>query len=206
VPDEDDSAGIAWFSGQNREARSLSGNEKTRFQEIDVERINVVDEDGKVRMAILGTSRSAGWVIRGKPLPSRPKHAGIIFYNDDGEECGGLIFGNGRGDGHRSYGLTIWDRPETPMAVMVEKFAPVMAMPDGPEKKAAMAALKKEFPAPERTFVGRRPDGSTVIEMSDTQGRKRIYLSVGPDDVPRIEALDENGKVTWSLPPEVAQR
>lgn len=205
----------------------MSGNEKTRFQEIDVERINVVDEDGKVRMAISGTSRSAGWVIRGKPLPGRPKHAGIIFYNDDGEECGGLIFGSGMmsltmdqrdqdqiiglqyeegGDGHRSYGLTIWDRPETPMAVMVEKFAPVMAMPDGPEKKAAMAALRKEFPAPERTFVGRRPDGSTVIEMSDAQGRKRICLSVGPDDVPRIEALDENGKVTWSLPPEVAQR
>lgn len=112
----------------------MSEKTRPRFEEIDVERINIVDADGKVRMAISGRDRFPGWVVRGKEFPGRPKHAGIIFYNDDGEECGGLVFGNwGIGlmfdqrdqdqiiglmyseeNGSRWYGLNIWDRPDRP--------------------------------------------------------------------------------------------
>lgn len=42
----------------------------------------------------LRKDKSPGWVLQGKHYPGRPKQAGIIFYNDDGEECGGLAFGN----------------------------------------------------------------------------------------------------------------
>jgi hypothetical protein len=65
-----------------------------KFTEIDVERINVMEPDGKYRMVISNRPRSIGPIYKGKPFGyaggSRP---GIIFFNDEGTENGGLGFG-----------------------------------------------------------------------------------------------------------------
>ena len=54
-----------------------------RFSEIDVERINVVEPDGKLRMVISNRPRSIGPVYKGRPFGyeggSRP---GMILFND----------------------------------------------------------------------------------------------------------------------------
>ena len=67
--------------------------QKTKFIEIDVERINVVEPDGKLRMVISNRPRSIGPIYRGKPF-GRPggDRPGIIFFNDEGTENGGLTF------------------------------------------------------------------------------------------------------------------
>src|SRR5213594_22196 len=75
--------------------------QKTTFTEIDVERINVVEPDGKLRMVISNRPRSIGPIYKGKPFGypggTRP---GIIFFNDEGTENGGLTFtGRRREDG-----------------------------------------------------------------------------------------------------------
>src|SRR5215471_4987263 len=66
-------------------------SQKQRFTEIDVERINVVEPDGKLRMVIANRPRSIGPIYKGKPFGyaggTRP---GIIFFNDEGTENGGL--------------------------------------------------------------------------------------------------------------------
>src|ERR1044071_821264 len=68
-------------------------SQKQKFTEIDVERINVVEKDGKLRMVISNRDRSIGPIYKGKPFGyaggSRP---GIIFFNDEGTENGGLTF------------------------------------------------------------------------------------------------------------------
>jgi hypothetical protein len=65
----------------------------TKFDEIDVERINVVEPDGHYRMVISNRPRSIGPVYKGAPFGyaggGRP---GIIFFNDEGTENGGLTF------------------------------------------------------------------------------------------------------------------
>jgi len=76
-------------------------SQKTRFAEIDVERINIVEPDGKLRMVISNRPRSIGPIYKGKPFGypggTRP---GIIFFNDEGTENGGLTFtGRRREDG-----------------------------------------------------------------------------------------------------------
>ena len=75
-----------------------SQGEKTRFTEIDVERINIVEPDGKLRMVISNRPRSIGPIYKGKPFGyaggTRP---GIIFFNDEGTENGGLTI-TGRRD------------------------------------------------------------------------------------------------------------
>lgn len=67
--------------------------QKTKFTEIDVERINIVEPDGKLRMVISNRPRSIGPIYKGTPFGypggTRP---GIIFFNDEGTENGGLTF------------------------------------------------------------------------------------------------------------------
>ena len=67
--------------------------QKQRFTEIDVERINVVEKNGNLRMVISNRERSIGPIYKGKPFGyaggTRP---GIIFFNDEGTENGGLTF------------------------------------------------------------------------------------------------------------------
>ena len=75
----------------------------TSFKEINVERINVVEPDGKLRMVISNRTRSIGPIYKGKPFGyaggTRP---GMIFFNDEGTENGGLTF-TGRRDANGRY-------------------------------------------------------------------------------------------------------
>ena len=62
------------------------------FDEITVHRINVTEPDGKVRLVISNRARLPGVMVKGKEgKPNRP-YAGMIFYNDEETENGGLIF------------------------------------------------------------------------------------------------------------------
>ena len=65
-----------------------------RFDEIDVHRLNVREPDGTLRMVISNHTRLPGVIVRGKENPpaDRP-YAGMLFYNDEGTENGGLVFG-----------------------------------------------------------------------------------------------------------------
>ena len=67
--------------------------QRGKFTEIDVERVNIVEPDGKLRMVLSNRPRSIGPIYKGKPFGyeggTRP---GIIFFNDEGTENGGLTF------------------------------------------------------------------------------------------------------------------
>src|SRR2546423_11098578 len=64
------------------------------FEQIDVQRINLVEPDGKVRMIISDKAHFPGSLIKGTEAPrSDRKTTGLIFIDDDGTEMGGLIFG-----------------------------------------------------------------------------------------------------------------
>jgi hypothetical protein len=71
---------------------------RATFEEIDVQRINVIEPDGKLRMILSNRPRSSGPIYKGKVFGyaggTRP---GIIFFNDEGTENGGLTFTGRRG-------------------------------------------------------------------------------------------------------------
>jgi hypothetical protein len=73
------------------------GNAK--FKEIDVERINVVEPDGKYRLVLSNRPRSIGPIYKGKPFGypggGRP---GMIWFNDEGTENGGFTLTGSRCD------------------------------------------------------------------------------------------------------------
>ncbi|GAB3242563.1 hypothetical protein GCM10027346_38880 [Hymenobacter seoulensis] len=77
-----------------------------RFGEITVERLNLVERDGTVKMIMSNQERfPQGVTIDGEHLDYRRPHPGMLFYNTKGEECDGLIFSGQRGpDGKVSAG------------------------------------------------------------------------------------------------------
>src|SRR5262249_15776955 len=133
----------------------------TRFAEITVERINVVDENGQNRLVISNSSRMPGIIQRGEVLTANSGRTGILFFNDEGTEAGGLIFSGKKVDGKvtavgsltfdqyeqdqtialqyvddngtRRAGLNIVDRPTTASTKdMIERSQALNAMPEGP--------------------------------------------------------------------------
>jgi hypothetical protein len=84
------------------------GNQK--FSEIDVERINIVEKNGAVKMVITNVERfpNGNDQINGKPTnENRKKRSGMLFFNEDGIECGGFIYdGQKTANGH-SAGLSL---------------------------------------------------------------------------------------------------
>ncbi|MFA0811515.1 hypothetical protein [Microbulbifer epialgicus] len=71
----------------------------TEFEEISVERINIIEKNGLKRMVLANSDRAPGAEKLGEEVfrPSSPR-PGMIFYNDEGTENGGLyIPGRTRG-------------------------------------------------------------------------------------------------------------
>src|SRR5262245_44864520 len=66
-----------------------------KFEEIDVERINIVEKDGKLRMVISNEGRQHPGIVNGKPIKrDGPRPPGMIFFDHTGDEMGGLVFGD----------------------------------------------------------------------------------------------------------------
>lgn len=75
-----------------------AGPGRQRFQEIDVERINVVQPDGRYAVVIANQARLPGNVMDGLEYSDREGLGGILFYNGEGDESGGLVHGSARAD------------------------------------------------------------------------------------------------------------
>jgi len=205
-------------------------NEKMKFDEIDVGRINIVEKDGTVKMIISNKDRAPDAIIGGRAYPRQGGNSpGIIFFNDKGDECGGLTFSGddrsgssragsvllfdqlnndqtvgimyGESAGKRNAGLHVWDRSDTHITKLIEKLDTIRAMKDGPEKTEAMKKAREsgEFGA-QRVFVGKDSDKNASVMLFDAKGKPRIRMSVDAAGAARLEFLDEAGKVSYALP------
>jgi hypothetical protein len=143
-------------------------SQNAHFTVLDVERINVREKDGTLRLVISNKDRSPGPMDHGESWYSAGgNRAGLIFYNEEGSENGGLIFGGSRGkdgkyeagagltfdqydsdqiiglqyqdaDGQRYQGLAFWDRSDVPIRLLVTQRRKIDSMPEGPAKTAAL--------------------------------------------------------------------
>ncbi|HSC30439.1 MAG TPA: hypothetical protein VLD17_01850 [Gemmatimonadaceae bacterium] len=148
-----------------------------KFDTIDVQRINIVEADGTLRMTLSGHDKLPDPVIGGKSYPLRSgdggRGAGVIFFNDEGNEDGGLTF-NGRktADGYtagagltfdqynqdetvtlsyhdqngaREAGLDIQDRPNVPIQAFAESAMVYRKLPDGSDKTRRFQEFRKNM-------------------------------------------------------------
>jgi hypothetical protein len=61
------------------------------FDEINVKRINIIENDGTIRMVLSNKERQHPGRIDGKDIDEREREAGLLFFNDEGDECGGCV-------------------------------------------------------------------------------------------------------------------
>jgi hypothetical protein len=206
-------------------ASARPGPRKAVFEEIDVQRLNVREPEGTLRMTLSSAARAPGIIYhnRERPHPDR-KSAGLLFFNDEGTENGGLIFGGHeeRGkvsnygqlsfdqydqdqvvqliqeeeNGERRAALVISDRPDQPLDL--DALERARAMPEGPAKTDAVARAGGAPGAP-RLMVGKTADRAAQISLRDADGRERLVLRVGADGAASIQFRDAAGNVVRTL-------
>lgn len=197
---------------------SLAAFRRTRkphFEEIDVERINIVEHDGTLRMTISGHDKLPDPIIGGKAYPLRGgsggRGAGMIFFNDEGNEDGGLVYsGKATADGYqagaglsfdqfnqdetvtlsyddkngqRAARLEFADRPDVSIQAFAESAMVYRSLPDGPDKTRRFAAFRKNLE--ERGLFG------SVSRASIGKGphKEAVMQLSDPHGRPRIKLM-----------------
>ena len=209
----------------------FSTSQTRRFEEIDVERINIVEPDGGRTMVIANSKR----LPEAERRTSNPSGtAGILFFNGEGVELGGLTFNGAIHDGERyanghlsfdqfqqdqvlvlSYGespdqgraagLRVLDR--TDEFSLDERVEKQEAARQGDEE--AQRWLKENAgygKSWSNRIVMASVDHQAVVSVNDTKARPRIRMTVDSSDVARLEFLDTEGKVVYRLPDDALQR
>ncbi len=208
---------------------------KTSFEEIDVQRINVVEPDGTLRMVISDKSLFPGIIIKRheRPHPNRSS-AGMLFFNDEGTENGGMIFGGMKdkdgkrssyghlsfdeyeqdqvftidasqeGDKRRS-GLSVVDDPDYPIGDVLAAMDNARNLPADQQESEMKKFFDVHGRPHQRLYLGRSSDRAVGLRLKDVEGRDRIVIQVAADGSPIIRFLDENGKITSELPAPAKQ-
>ena len=175
------------------------------FDEITVHRINVTEPDGSLRFVISDRARLPGVMVNGKEgKPNRP-YAGMIFYNDEQTENGGLIFA-----GHRN---AAGDVESSGVSLSFDKygdgqFVQLAGVSDKEDRFSGLRVWENKLDSgrSSRVWVGESADGIASMALMDGNGRKRIVMEVKPDGASSLTFLDENGKVLNQLLPTSSAR
>ncbi|WP_294231476.1 hypothetical protein [uncultured Chryseobacterium sp.] len=202
---------------------AFRGNPEQHFKEIDVERINIVEKDGTLKMVISNKERQHPGMVNHRAMKPRTREAGMIFFNSKGDECGGLVYdGDDKGSGMvysvdqrntdqimqlqyseavgkekgRVYGLKLWDRPDDFTLEQLIKVDDSLKKLDNPVLyKKAFAKLSEEGKlGNERFFAGKTANGDVGIFIRDNKGKVRLQIYVDKNNRTHIESLDEDGK------------
>jgi hypothetical protein len=199
--------------------RAAAERQVTSFAEIDVQRINVREPDGTLRMTISSSATAPGLIFKGieHPFPNR-QAAGILFFDDEGTENGGLLFGgakkgqNASSGGHLSFdqyqqdqvisldqteehgrrraGLTFFDRPSAPIPLdLLDR----INTQEGSDEFETLSKAGGFGYA--RLFIGKNEERDSTVILRDARGLARLKLTVTPAGAASIEFMNETGKI-----------
>lgn len=182
-------------------ANAAGPSKVSHFDEITVHRINVVEPDGTLRMVISDHARLPGIIVRGKEHAFERPQAGMLFYNDEGSENGGLIFAghrNAKGEVIDSGGSLSFDQYDSNQIVQLagvddkdDRFRGLIVSESSPDKANHR-----------RVWAGRDEAGVASVALMDAAGKKRIVMEVTADGTPRLSFLDASGNVVNQIPPQ----
>lgn len=204
------------------------------FGEINVERINVVEQDGKLRMVLSNQVRQHPGTLDGITYEDRKgvRPPGLLFFSEKGDELGGLVFDGNigkhhggsltfdkfRGDqtiqfthdedqnGKYFAGVKMSDQ-NMPLNDLIQKDQEISKLRTKEAQDLAWKKLKDDgLLMAERVRIGRDYDKSAVVRLKDAKGNLRMELKVEAEGNAKINFLDESGKVIYSLPPSSGKK
>ncbi|MDQ6941389.1 MAG: hypothetical protein M3169_02620 [Candidatus Eremiobacteraeota bacterium] len=207
------------------------------FDVVTVHRINVVDANGTLRLAIFNKDTEPDVIVNGQTLKGRkgPPKAGLMFYNDRGDEQGGIGYSGAMENGRVHQGGLIsfdpWEQNDNvdlyfsqdgknveealvfsqtdprPITYFLPRYKRAMKLPAGPAREAALKQLRDDGMAQRsRLFAGVGGDDHSKIVLSDHLGRPRLQLQVTPAGSASLQVLDENGNATATFPSPASDR
>lgn len=214
----------------------LTGAAKSRsakFDQIDVQRINIREKDGTLRMVLTGRDTYPGAIIRDKEYRHPRPQAGVLFYNDEGTESGGLAFAGKKsadgkidsvlsltfdryeqdqqlqllgvdGNGKHFAGMKVNDVPDRPISKDLEEKPRLQAMTEEAREKIRQERNRRQYYGALRYYAGKTPEGESVLLLADAKGKPRLSLKVTPQGDASIEFLDGEGKVLRTLTPQTS--
>lgn len=175
-----------------------------RFDVIDVQRINVREPDGLLRMTISNNARFPGGMFHGRELPHEGRRegqtAGMLFLDGEGSESGGLTFGGIKGaDGTiRRFGHLSFDQYDQDQ---------IVALQGGRDERGKFANLSfndaGDWPISEAIELDQRTKSLTAEERqkafeefnrSHSPLTRRAYLGRSSDSSARLDLNDAQGK------------
>lgn len=198
-----------------------------QMEEITAQRINIVEPDGRLALVISNHARQHPGRMDGKDLPARDRPAGLIYFNEEGDECGGYTWdGNKSENGmvltadqykndqimalwyqddrgpspSRTYGFRLWDRSDDfTLGKELTYVDSLKRLHDSTAFRAGIESLKKAgLLGVDRLFLGRTREGNTGLFLRDDKGIPRLRIYINKRNEPLIETLDEKGEVVSS--------
>jgi len=163
-----------------------------KFDELNVERLNVVDANGKPRLVLANAERFPLPILNGKSFKRAVNPAGMVFYNAAGDEVGGLALTDME-QGRLS--ALVFDYESSDATGLVTRVSP-----DGKDATAGLVinSRSEAKDAVRRIELQNHNDVAELV-MMDTNGRPRLRLYVDKNDQPAIEMLDEKGASVYTL-------
>jgi hypothetical protein len=208
----------------------MSSNQKEIIKELNVEKLNIVEPDGTVKMTLFNSRNIPSLIMEGEDiLPGHRVNDGVsgaMFYNNEGDECGGLIYGSSKDeDGNVSmgmsltfdqykqdqvvqislmennnkqkYGISIYDRPKTHIKDTLSMVEKLKIEQELSKKQKILEELSHNNQ--KRLFIGKDLDGIIKSSLYDSKGKERIRIYIDNNDEPHVEVLDENENVIRKL-------
>ncbi len=198
----------------------------THFDEISVNRLNIVEPNGRYRLVLANSARFPGLFMEGREYRHHSRTGGgMLFFNDDGDEVGGLTYRSNatnrsasagitfdqykqdqtvsllyqEGNGNRTAGMRVWDRPNYSIQPLMEMSDRAARAPNDAERNRIREEMRSFAMANGGGGAERMFAGKVqedaVVRLADPQGRPRLVMRVGADGVPSIEFLSETGQV-----------
>lgn len=173
-------------------------NSIVSFDEIEAKQIRIIEPDGTLRMVLTNHDMFPGIIVKGKEEAFDRPQAGMLFFNDEGSENGGLIFSgymDTDGKVKNSGGSLTFDRYGGNQELQL------IGVNDS--DYAFTGLIIRDSPPNEngfrRIWLGKDNNGKASLALKDAKGNDRILLEVDANGNASIDFLDEKGNVQKKL-------
>jgi hypothetical protein len=161
-----------------------------RFTVLDVERLNVRAPNGNYVVVMANAERLPGNVIGGKEHQSGRRGGGLLFYNAQGDEAGGLIFDSERKDtAVTAFGQLSLDRFQSDQVVALRYVEDPEGWTAGLQVSHFLRDVLLEWHAARDSILAL----PAARQDSAMQALRRRFFRAGKWEIPRV-FVGERGK------------
>jgi hypothetical protein len=185
------------------------------FDELIVKKLTVIGEDNLPRMVLSNENRQHSGRMNGKEWAKRERPSGIIFFNNQGDECGGLVYQAKVKEGKTISGMSFTmdnykddqvlqilnDEYYAEGKTFIERGISINQFPEGTniddrnKKLEELKAIKDDKERKSKTRELLQKEGSVNrLFIGRTKGNSSGLFLSGPDGKPKMMIyVDEKG-------------